>query len=114
MSEQLLDRAGRRRSPATLPGFHPGHAPGNKDLRYPADPPRSKRSSPSCGPPATERTAAVYADSSWSCVEPGCLSRRHSLSARAISIIVAAHCEFGAARAGAVANRHGLLGLGTA
>jgi hypothetical protein len=32
MSELLLDRAGRRRSPATLPGFHAGHAPGNKGL----------------------------------------------------------------------------------
>ena len=40
MSELLLDRAGRRRSPATLPGFHGGHAPGNKGLRYPADPPK--------------------------------------------------------------------------
>jgi site-specific recombinase XerD len=40
MSEVLLDRAGRRRSPATLPGFHAGHAPGNKGLRYPADPPK--------------------------------------------------------------------------
>src|SRR3954452_18890886 len=40
MSELLLDRAGRRRSPATLPGFHAGHAAGNKGLRYPADPPK--------------------------------------------------------------------------
>ena len=40
MSELLLDRAGRRRSPATLPGFHAGHAPGNKGLRYPAEPPK--------------------------------------------------------------------------
>src|SRR3954464_9313807 len=40
MSELLLDRAGRRRSPATLPGFHVGNAPGNKGLRYPADPPK--------------------------------------------------------------------------
>jgi site-specific recombinase XerD len=40
MSELLLDRAGRRRSPATLPGFHASHAPGNKGLRYPADPPK--------------------------------------------------------------------------
>ena len=38
MSELLLDRAGRRRSPATMPGCHAGHAPGNKALRYPADP----------------------------------------------------------------------------
>src|SRR4051794_5025301 len=40
MSELLLDRAGRRRSPATLLGFHAGHPPGNKGLRYPADPPK--------------------------------------------------------------------------
>ena len=40
MSERLLDRGGRRRSPATLPGFHAGHAPGNRGLRYPADPPK--------------------------------------------------------------------------
>ena len=40
MSELLLDRAGRRRSPATMPGFHAGHAPGNKGLSYPADPPK--------------------------------------------------------------------------
>ena len=40
MSELLLDRAGRRRSPATLPGFHAGHAPANKGPRYPADPPK--------------------------------------------------------------------------
>jgi site-specific recombinase XerD len=61
MSELLLDRAGRRRSPATLPGFHAGHAPGNKGLR--ATRPihrRSKRSSPSCAPPATTRMVAGY------------------------------------------------------
>ena len=40
MSEMLLDRAGRRRSPATVPGFHAGRAPRNKGLRYPADPPK--------------------------------------------------------------------------
>ena len=40
MSELQLDRAGRRRSPAAVPGFHAGHAPANKGLRYPADPPK--------------------------------------------------------------------------
>ena len=40
MSQLMFDRAGRRRSPATLPGFHIGQAPGNKGHRYPADPPR--------------------------------------------------------------------------
>ena len=36
---QLFDAAGRRRSPATLPEFHAGRAPGNKGQRYAADPP---------------------------------------------------------------------------
>jgi site-specific recombinase XerD len=35
----LLDAAGRRRSPATVPGYHAGRPPRNKGLRYPADPP---------------------------------------------------------------------------
>jgi site-specific recombinase XerD len=34
-----LDAAGHRRSPATMPGYHYGRAPGDKGLRYPADPP---------------------------------------------------------------------------
>src|SRR4051812_30572340 len=36
---QMLDAAGRRRSPATMPGFHTGRAPRNKGMRHPADPP---------------------------------------------------------------------------
>jgi integrase len=39
MSELLLDAAGRRHSPATLPEFHAGRPPRNKGMRYPADPP---------------------------------------------------------------------------
>ena len=35
----VLDAAGRRRSPATLPGHHAGRVPRNKGQRYPADPP---------------------------------------------------------------------------
>jgi integrase len=34
-----LDAAGRRRSPATLPGYHAGRPPRNKGMRYAADPP---------------------------------------------------------------------------
>jgi hypothetical protein len=40
MSELLLDRADRRRSPATMPGSDAGHAPGSRGLRYPAEPPK--------------------------------------------------------------------------
>src|SRR3954453_17823830 len=35
----LQDAAGRRRSPATMPGYHVGRPPRNKGVRYPADPP---------------------------------------------------------------------------
>src|SRR5260370_27540603 len=38
-SVPLLDCAGRRRSPATLPSFHQDRQPRNKGLRYPPDPP---------------------------------------------------------------------------
>jgi site-specific recombinase XerD len=36
----LIDAAGRRRSPVTLPGYLAGRSPHNKNMRYPADPPR--------------------------------------------------------------------------
>ena len=38
-AQQLFDAAGRRRSPATMPEFHAGRAPGNRGQRYAADPP---------------------------------------------------------------------------
>jgi hypothetical protein len=38
-SARLLDCAGRRRSPATFPGYHQGRPPRNKGLQYPPDPP---------------------------------------------------------------------------
>ena len=34
----MRDAAGRRRSPATRPGYHAGRPPRNKGMRYPADP----------------------------------------------------------------------------
>ena len=34
-----FDVAGRRRSPATMPGYHAGRPPRNKGMQYPADPP---------------------------------------------------------------------------
>jgi site-specific recombinase XerD len=39
MHTALLDVAGNRRSPVTMPGFHEGRTPRNKGHRYPADPP---------------------------------------------------------------------------
>ena len=35
----VIDAAGHRRSPATMPGYHQGRSPRNKGRRYPADPP---------------------------------------------------------------------------
>jgi hypothetical protein len=45
MTELLLDAAGRRRSPATMPGFHAGRPPRNKGHRYPQIGRASKKSS---------------------------------------------------------------------
>ena len=42
----VLDSAGRRRSPATMPGYHAGRLPRNKGMRYPLIHRRSRRSSP--------------------------------------------------------------------
>src|SRR5947209_10319503 len=39
MESVLLDAAGHRRSPATMPGYHAGRPPRNKGGHYPADPP---------------------------------------------------------------------------
>ena len=39
MQPVLLDAAGHRRSPATMPGYHRGRPPLNKGESYPADPP---------------------------------------------------------------------------
>jgi hypothetical protein len=39
MESVLMDAAGHRRSPATMPGYHRGRPPRNKGEQYPADPP---------------------------------------------------------------------------
>src|ERR1700761_6480294 len=39
MESVLLDVAGHRRSPATVPGYRRGRPPRNKGEQYPADPP---------------------------------------------------------------------------
>jgi integrase len=39
MKSVLLDAAGHRRSPATMPGYPRGRPPRNKGEEYPADPP---------------------------------------------------------------------------
>src|SRR5580700_8306482 len=39
MESMLVDAAGHRRSPATMPGYHRGRPPRNKGEQYPANPP---------------------------------------------------------------------------
>lgn len=41
-STVLLEAAGRRRSPATLPGYLAGRAPRNTGMDYRPDPPRAE------------------------------------------------------------------------
>ena len=55
--QSLIDAAGRRRSPATMPGFHAGIAPRKKGQRYPADPPTVDEIVASCARPAMVATA---------------------------------------------------------
>ena len=110
----VLDAAGRRRSPATLPGYHAGRAPRNKGLRYPPTRRRSTRSSPSCVTPATTVTAGACGRWSSCCGAPGCASRRRSRSASTIS--TPARIAAGPQRQGRAParGRHGRLGLGAA
>jgi hypothetical protein len=56
-STQLVDCAGRRRSPATLPGYHRGRPPRSEGLRYPAYPPIGGGGYLGHAPPAKARTA---------------------------------------------------------
>ena len=57
--QPLIDAAGRRRSPAAMPGFRTGKAPRNKGQRYPADPPTVEETSRSCVKP--DKLATVTA-----------------------------------------------------
>jgi len=61
MESMLLDAAGHRRSPATMPGYHRGRPPRNKGEEYPADPPTSRKSSLSCAWSVTVPTLTGFA-----------------------------------------------------
>jgi hypothetical protein len=58
-AHQLLDAAGRPRSPATLPGHHVGRIPQNKGRRYPADPPTVDEIVAACARPERVVTAGA-------------------------------------------------------
>jgi len=56
-----LDSAGRRRSPATMPGYHAGRPPRNKGMRYPADPPAVEEIVSVCARSPRNAAAGGYA-----------------------------------------------------
>ena len=59
-TERLLDAAGHRRSPVTMPRYHQGRPPKNKGLRFPAD------------PPTVEEIVAVMSDRATVLTAPAC------------------------------------------
>jgi site-specific recombinase XerD len=67
MSPYPVDQAGRRCSPATLPGYHVGRTPPNKGRTYPAD------------PPTVDEIVAVMRQAGTS---------RHGLRARALIVVL--------------------------
>jgi hypothetical protein len=100
MESVLLDAAGRRRSPATMPGFHSGRPPRNKGLRYPPDPPSVEEIV------VVMRTVGVRGEGVrlralivilW---RAGCGSQKRSLWPRAILTRFAVRFWFAAGRAG--------------
>jgi hypothetical protein len=112
MSERQLDRAGRRRSPATAaPGSHAGRAPRNKGLRYPADPPKVEEIVAvmrAAGDGAHGRRLRSLIVILW---RAG-LRIQEALALRAISIRDEARCSFAAGRADAGARSEWTTGAG--
>ncbi len=63
MTKLLLDAAGRRRSPATMPGFHAGRPPRNKGTAIPQIRRPSRRSSRSLR--SLPQTDLIHAPPGW-------------------------------------------------
>ncbi len=110
MQSALLDAAGHRRSPVTMPGFHEHRAPRNKGHRYPADPPTVEESiavmrTAGSGPDARLRALALAeTDLDVSRRGPGA-PRRHRWSSVGVVFGAQAIGAYGGARGGAAAVR---------
>jgi hypothetical protein len=112
MSELLLDAAGRRRSPATLPQFHAGRSPRSKGMRYPADPPTIEEIVTvmrSAGDGVHGRRLRGLIVVLW---RAGRGFARRSRSPRPTSTRVAVRCWCGAARAAGAARSAWTIGPG--
>ncbi len=112
MSELLLDRAGRRRSPATMPGFTPATLPATSICATRQIRRRLKRSSPSCAPPATNaRPPPTWTDRDLVAIgaaHPGS-ARAHRERPRSPPRLAAGPAWQGRE---AARGRHGRVGLG--
>ncbi len=114
MSASLeLDATGRRRSPATMPGYLLGRPPRNKGLGYPADPPRVEEII------AVMRAAGerVHGDRVRGLIvvlwRAGLRIQKRSHSQRQTSTRVAARCSCATARATSVARSEWTTGVGS-
>jgi hypothetical protein len=99
MSELLLDRAGRRRSPPTMPGFHAGRPPRNKGLRDPADPPKVEQIVAVMRAAGDDAHGRRLRGLIVILGAPGYGSRKPPASPRPTSITAAASCSSDAVRA---------------
>ena len=84
MESMLLDVAGHRRSPATMPGYRRGRPPRNKASSTQPTHRQLKRSSQSCAQSVIAPTATDSARSSFYSGAPDCESAKPSHSRRAI------------------------------
>jgi hypothetical protein len=108
-----LDSAGRRHSPATMPGYHAGRA--RLATKGCATPPTRQpwtRSLPSCATPHPTATATGCARSSSCSGAPGCASRKRSRSPSTIWTRGADRCSSATARAAAGARSAWTNGAG--
>ena len=113
MESVLLDAAGHRRSPATMPGYHRGRPPRNKGEQYPADPPTVEEIV------AVMRTISDRADGhrlralTVLSGAPDSGSAKHSRFRRAISTDRAAPSSSGVGRAASAARSEWIVGRGS-
>jgi hypothetical protein len=95
----VLDSAGRRRSPATMPGYHAGRPLCNKGMRYPADPPTVEEIVAVMRHAADDRHGLAGPRDDRGALAAVCAFRRRSPSRSTTSTRDAVRCSSAAARA---------------
>jgi Phage integrase family len=113
MESMLLDVAGHRRSPATMPGYHRGRPPRNKGEQYPADPPTVEEIVAVMRTIGDRADATDCARSSFYSGAPDCESAKPSHSRKAIWTDPAAPYSSGAGRAASAGRSGWIAGRGS-